>query len=72
MMRNYAEATKIFINCLLYVLRTQNVQQQQQPQQRNKSGKYDVVGCSWLSLAILVCLFFIRLGKPVSKVFFDH
>jgi hypothetical protein len=44
MMRNYAEATKIFINCLLYIQRTQNVQQQQQPQQRNKAGKYDVVG----------------------------
>jgi len=44
MMRNYAEATKIFINCLLYIQRTQNLQQQQQPQQRNKAGKYDVIG----------------------------
>lgn len=46
MMRNYAEATKIFINCLLYIQRTQNMQQQQQQQnqQRNKAGKYDVVG----------------------------
>ena len=44
MMRNYAEATKIFINCLLYIQRTQNLQQQQQPQQRNKTGKYDVIG----------------------------
>ncbi|CAK5056588.1 unnamed protein product [Meloidogyne enterolobii] len=46
MMRNYAEATKIFINCLLYIQRTQNMQQQQQQQnqQRNKAGKYDVIG----------------------------
>ncbi|KAL7073957.1 hypothetical protein ACQ4LE_006205 [Meloidogyne hapla] len=46
MMRNYAEATKIFINCLLYIHRTQNMQQQlqQQNQQRNKAGKYDVIG----------------------------
>uniref|UniRef100_A0A183C6A0 Eukaryotic translation initiation factor 3 subunit L n=1 Tax=Globodera pallida TaxID=36090 RepID=A0A183C6A0_GLOPA len=44
MMRNYAEAAKIFIICLLYIQRTQNLQQQMQPQQRNKASKYDVIG----------------------------
>uniref|UniRef100_A0A915E2P9 Eukaryotic translation initiation factor 3 subunit L n=1 Tax=Ditylenchus dipsaci TaxID=166011 RepID=A0A915E2P9_9BILA len=42
MMRNYAEATKIFINCLLYIQRTQNIQQQQSQQKKNT--KYDVIG----------------------------
>ena len=43
MMRNYGEATKIFINCLLYIQRTQSLQQQQQNQQK-RNTKYDVIG----------------------------
>jgi translation initiation factor 3 subunit L len=42
MMRNYGEATKIFVNCLLYIQRTQNLQQQQAVQKKNL--KYDVIG----------------------------
>jgi translation initiation factor 3 subunit L len=42
MMRNYGEATKIFVNCLLYIQRTQNLQQQQTQQKKNT--KYDVIG----------------------------
>uniref|UniRef100_A0A183E681 Eukaryotic translation initiation factor 3 subunit L n=1 Tax=Gongylonema pulchrum TaxID=637853 RepID=A0A183E681_9BILA len=41
MMRNYGEATKIFVNCLLYIQRTKNVQQQSQQQKKN--FQYDVV-----------------------------
>jgi len=44
MMRNYAEATRLFINCLLYIQRTQSLQQQQPAQQKGKVGKYDVIG----------------------------
>uniref|UniRef100_A0A1I7ZQG7 Eukaryotic translation initiation factor 3 subunit L n=1 Tax=Steinernema glaseri TaxID=37863 RepID=A0A1I7ZQG7_9BILA len=42
MMRNYGEATKIFINCLLYIQRTKSLQQQQQPNKKNY--QYDVIG----------------------------
>jgi len=42
MMRNYGEATKIFVNCMLYIQRTQNLQQQQVVQK--KTLKYDVIG----------------------------
>ncbi|KAI1727977.1 RNA polymerase i-associated factor PAF67 domain-containing protein [Ditylenchus destructor] len=42
MMRNYGEATKIFVNCLLYIQRTQNLHQQQSQQKKNT--KYDVIG----------------------------
>ncbi|VDD94175.1 unnamed protein product [Enterobius vermicularis] len=44
MMRNYGEATKIFVNCLLYIQRTKNLHNlQQQHQQQKKSFQYDVV-----------------------------
>ncbi|TMS34514.1 hypothetical protein L596_002092 [Steinernema carpocapsae] len=43
MMRNYGEATKIFINCLLYIQRTKNLQQQQQSTKR-QNYQYDVIG----------------------------
>jgi len=43
MMRNYGEATKIFVNCLLYIQRTQNLQQQQTTQGK-RNTKYDVIG----------------------------
>jgi hypothetical protein len=46
MMRNYAEATKIFVNCLLFIQRTQTMEQKQQQQgqpQKGKLGRYDVV-----------------------------
>uniref|UniRef100_A0AAF5PYL2 Eukaryotic translation initiation factor 3 subunit L n=1 Tax=Wuchereria bancrofti TaxID=6293 RepID=A0AAF5PYL2_WUCBA len=42
MMRNYGEATKIFVNCLLYIQRTKSVQQQNQQQKKN--FQYDVIG----------------------------
>lgn len=42
MMRNYGEATKIFVNCLLYIQRTKNLQQQHQQQKKN--FQYDVIG----------------------------
>jgi hypothetical protein len=44
-MRNYAEATKIFVNCLLYIQRTQNLNHHAQPisQQKKSGAKYDVV-----------------------------
>ncbi|MFH4979996.1 hypothetical protein AB6A40_006705 [Gnathostoma spinigerum] len=42
MMRNYGEATKIFVNCLLYIQRTKALQQQHQ--QQKKSFQYDVIG----------------------------
>ncbi|VDN04846.1 unnamed protein product [Thelazia callipaeda] len=42
MMRNYGEATKIFVNCLLYIQRTKNIQQQNQLQKKN--FQYDVIG----------------------------
>ncbi len=41
MMSNYGEAIKIFVNCMLYVQRTKNVQHQQQPKKNN--WQYDVV-----------------------------
>uniref|UniRef100_A0A158R4Y8 Eukaryotic translation initiation factor 3 subunit L n=1 Tax=Syphacia muris TaxID=451379 RepID=A0A158R4Y8_9BILA len=45
MMRNYGEATKIFVNCLLYIQRTKNLHNlQQQHQQQKKSFQYDVIG----------------------------
>ncbi|KAI6172436.1 Eukaryotic translation initiation factor 3 subunit L [Aphelenchoides besseyi] len=46
MMRNYGEATKIFVNCLLYIQRTQNLNHLVQPmsQQKKSGGKYDVIG----------------------------
>lgn len=40
MMRNYAEATKMFVNCLLFIQRTKSLQAQQQ----KKNFQYDVVG----------------------------
>lgn len=43
MMRNYGESTKIFVNCLLYIQRTQNLQSAQQSSQR-RNTKYDVIG----------------------------
>ncbi|KAL3995398.1 RNA polymerase I-associated factor PAF67 family protein [Acanthocheilonema viteae] len=42
MMRNYGEATKIFVNCLLYIQRTKSIQQQNQQQKKN--FQYDVIG----------------------------
>ena len=39
MMRNYGEATKHFVNCLLFILRTKSLQTQQQ----KKNFQYDVV-----------------------------
>uniref|UniRef100_A0A7E4VY36 Eukaryotic translation initiation factor 3 subunit L n=1 Tax=Panagrellus redivivus TaxID=6233 RepID=A0A7E4VY36_PANRE len=56
MMRNYGEATKIFVNCLLYIQRTQNFQQQQATQR--KSGKYDVIGKTndQLFFLLAICL----------------
>ncbi|OZC06170.1 hypothetical protein X798_06846 [Onchocerca flexuosa] len=42
MMRNYGEATKIFVNCLLYIQRTKTLQQQNQQQKKN--FQYDVIG----------------------------
>src|SRR4051794_30491085 len=49
MMRNYGEATKIFINCLLYVQHTQNVGHHHQGQPQKRNAKYDVVSvrCGW-------------------------
>ena len=46
MMRNYGEATKIFVNCLLYIQRTQNLQQGGAQSQGGgkKAAKYDVIG----------------------------
>jgi translation initiation factor 3 subunit L len=45
MMHNYGESTKIFVNCLLYIQRTQNLNQNTQPASQQKKGgaKYDVV-----------------------------
>lgn len=43
MMRNYGEATKIFINCLLYIQRTQSLNHQLQQSQQKRNAKYDVV-----------------------------
>lgn len=48
MMRNYGEATKIFVNCLLYIQRTKNLQQQHQQQKKN--FQYDVVSFLPVSL----------------------
>ncbi|GMT13699.1 hypothetical protein PFISCL1PPCAC_4996, partial [Pristionchus fissidentatus] len=42
MMRNYGEATKIFVNCLLYIQRMKSVQLQNQ--QTKKNFQYDVIG----------------------------
>ncbi|KAF8360469.1 eif-3.L [Pristionchus pacificus] len=42
MMRNYGEATKIFVNCLLYIQRMKSVQLQNQ--QAKKNFQYDVIG----------------------------
>ncbi|VDN52365.1 unnamed protein product [Dracunculus medinensis] len=42
MMRNYGDATRIFVNCLLYIQRTKNIQQQHQTQKKN--FQYDVIG----------------------------
>ncbi|VDK83300.1 unnamed protein product [Litomosoides sigmodontis] len=42
MMRNYGEATKIFVNGLLYIQRTKSIQQQNQQQKKN--FQYDVIG----------------------------
>lgn len=39
MMRNYSEAIKIFVNALLFIQRTRNLQQQQ-----HKTWQYDVIG----------------------------
>lgn len=41
-----SEATKIFVNCLLYIQRTQNLNQNTQPlsQQKKSGAKYDVIG----------------------------
>lgn len=44
MMRNYGEATKIFINCLLYIQRTQSLNHQLQLNQQKRNAKYDVIG----------------------------
>lgn len=46
MMRNYGEATKIFVNCLLYIQRTQNLNHPSQAASQQKKGgvKYDVIG----------------------------
>lgn len=41
MMRHYQDAIRIFVNCLLFIQRTRNINQQQQHQQ--KSWQYDVV-----------------------------
>ncbi|CAJ0951495.1 unnamed protein product, partial [Mesorhabditis belari] len=40
MMRNYGEATRIFVNCLLFIQRTKSLQQTQQ----KKNFQYDVIG----------------------------
>lgn len=40
MMRNYGEATKLFVNCLLFIQRTKSLQVQQQ---QKKNFQYDVV-----------------------------
>ncbi|CAJ0585831.1 unnamed protein product, partial [Mesorhabditis spiculigera] len=39
MMRNYGEATRMFVNCLLFIQRTKSLQQQQK-----KNFQYDVIG----------------------------
>ena len=49
MLRNYGEATKLFINCLLYTQRTHQQQQHHHQQQggHKKGAKYDVVRFSY-------------------------
>ncbi|CAO4368078.1 unnamed protein product [Caenorhabditis nigoni] len=53
MMRNYGEATKMFVNCLLYIQRTKTVQSQQ-PSKKN--FQYDVIGKTWDQLFYLLAI----------------
>ncbi|CAL2034972.1 unnamed protein product [Caenorhabditis brenneri] len=53
MMRNYGEATKMFVNCLLYIQRTKSVQSQQ-PSKKN--FQYDVIGKTWDQLFYLLAI----------------
>ncbi|CAI5441908.1 unnamed protein product [Caenorhabditis angaria] len=55
MMRNYGEATKLFVNCLLYIQRTKSIQTQQPAK---KNFQYDVIGKTWDQLFYLlgICL----------------
>ncbi|CAD6192254.1 unnamed protein product [Caenorhabditis auriculariae] len=56
MMRNYGEATRLFVNCLLYIQRTKNVQTQQQT--KKNTFTYDVIGKTWEQLfhLLAICL----------------
>ncbi|CAI4229731.1 unnamed protein product [Auanema sp. JU1783] len=55
MMRNYAEATKMFVNCLLFIQRTKSLQTQQIKKQ---NFQYDVIGKTWDQLfhLLAICL----------------
>ncbi|PIO62934.1 hypothetical protein TELCIR_15486 [Teladorsagia circumcincta] len=55
MMRNYGEATKMFVNCLMFIQRTKAIQTQQQKQ---KNFQYDVIGKTYDQLfhLLAICL----------------
>ncbi|KIH61199.1 hypothetical protein ANCDUO_08536 [Ancylostoma duodenale] len=55
MMRNYGEATKMFVNCLMFIQRTKAIQTQQQKQ---KNFQYDVIGKTYEQLfhLLAICL----------------
>ncbi|KAK6737500.1 hypothetical protein RB195_019917 [Necator americanus] len=54
MMRNYGEATKMFVNCLMFIQRTKAIQTQQQ----KKNFQYDVIGKTYEQLfhLLAICL----------------
>lgn len=92
MMRNYGfdslcsnirlcfrEATKIFVNCLLYIQRTQNLNQnvtQPVSQQKKGGSKYDVIGKTneqlFHLLAICLTLQPQRIDESIQSQLFDR
>ncbi|CAD5220265.1 unnamed protein product [Bursaphelenchus xylophilus] len=76
MMRNYGEATKIFVNCLLYIQRTQNLQPQGQQQNAKKPTKYDVIAKTheqlYYLLAICLCLQPQRIDEAIQTQLMDR
>ncbi|GMR35261.1 hypothetical protein PMAYCL1PPCAC_05456 [Pristionchus mayeri] len=74
MMRNYGEATKIFVNCLLYIQRMKSVQLQNQ--QTKKNFQYDVIGKTndqlYQLLAICLTLQPQRIDEAVSSQLWER
>uniref|UniRef100_A0A1I7T865 Eukaryotic translation initiation factor 3 subunit L n=1 Tax=Caenorhabditis tropicalis TaxID=1561998 RepID=A0A1I7T865_9PELO len=73
MMRNYGEATKLFVNCLLYIQRTKAAQA---TQTTKKNFQYDVIGKTWDQLfhllAICVALQPQRIDESISSQLYER